>query len=290
MAGWSEIRSSYRDLRAAADQGAPLGEPWARFAEQARAVVRDTPEHLSLLLDLVRQKSAGRDPAGVAILDHGCGSGLTILVLAALGFTDIRGVDVGGDLSALNRIGREALGHADDRFLVYDGGRLPLPDASIDLVLSQQVLEHVRPAVYELYYREESRVLRPGGLAYHQVPHRLVPYESHSRTWLLHYLPRPLFMTVLRAFSNDVPVLKTHLYLRWPWRHTRMARRAIGPVRDLTLSRLRRVRDLQGYDGASGLRRLIDRTIDLPVFGGVIGAGLVWFVQIDTVAIKPGGP
>lgn len=40
-------------------------------------------------------------------------------------------------------------------------GHLPLPDASIDVVLSTQVLEHV--AVPAAYLAEARRVLRPGG-------------------------------------------------------------------------------------------------------------------------------
>ncbi|MEZ5667343.1 MAG: class I SAM-dependent methyltransferase [Alphaproteobacteria bacterium] len=286
MTGWSALRARYRDLRDAADRGVPLADAWAAFGTEARAVAGTCPEHLTLLLAEIERRFAGIDRAQVAILDHGCGSGVTVMVLAALGYTNVRGVDVGGDPSTLNRIARSALGHADDRFQIYDGDRLPIADACIDVVLSQQVLEHVRPAVFERYYSEEARVLRPGGIAYHQVPHRLAPYDSHSRTWLLHYLPRPLFMGVLRLFRSDVATLESHLYLRWPWRHRRMVRRAIGPCTDLTLSRLKTVRTLETYEGARSLRRLIDRSIDLPLIGGAIGGALTWFVQIDTVAVR----
>lgn len=289
MTTWKALRESYRALRQAAVDGSELADCWAQFCEQAIAVTREAPEHLRLILDLIERQRAGRDRAAVAILDHGCGSGMTLLVLAALGYRDIRGVDVGGDIAPLNRIGREALCHPDNRFLVFDGGALPLPDASVDVVLSQQVLEHVRPAFFESYYREEARILKPGGFAYHQVPHRLVPFESHSRTWFLHYLPRPLFMAALRVFRNDVATLETHLFLRWPWRHKRMVRRFIGPCCDLTLRRLKQVRNLQTYDGVRGLRRLLDRMIDMPVIGGAMGAVLIWFVQLDTVAVKQRG-
>jgi|TARA_B100000959_G_scaffold248049_1_gene274696 SAM-dependent methyltransferase len=290
MSGWGALRTTYWELRVAAAKGAPLAEVWARFGDQAQTVAGRAPEHLSLLIDLVRKKCGDQDPANVAILDHGCGSGLTMLVMAALGFTNIYGVDIGGDLSALNRICRKVFGHDSDRFRVYDGDALPLPDASIDIVLSQQVLEHVRPAVLESYYREESRVLKQTGIAYHQVPHRLVPYESHTRTWFLHYLPRPIFIALLQLIRSDVPVIESHLYLRWPWRHKKLVRRFIGPYRDLTLDRLKMIRKFETYDGPRGLRRLINRTIDLPVIGGALGAAIIWFVQIDTVTVKQGGP
>ena len=286
MASWSVLRERYRELQDAAANGNSLDESWVRFREAAGSVAREKPEHLTLLLDLIARQTGNRSRTDVTILDHGCGSGLTTMVLAALGYTNIHGVDVGGEKTALNRICKLLLGHSEDRYFVYDGDRLPLADSSVDVVLSQQVLEHVRPDVFERYYSEEARVLKPGGIAYHQVPHRLVPYESHSRTWLLHYLPRPLFMALLRLFRSDVSILASHLYLRWPWRHKAMVRRIIGPCTDLTLDRLRKIRNLETYDGARGLRRLIDRTIDLPVVGSAAGAALACFVQIDTVAVR----
>lgn len=45
--------------------------------------------------------------------------------------------------------------------VISDDGLLPLPDASVDLVLSTQVLEHA--ADPQVYVRECARVLRPGG-------------------------------------------------------------------------------------------------------------------------------
>ena len=270
MSGWNELRQTYRALRAAADANEPLHTLCAHFCEQAADVARNNPEHLTLILRTLTKQTGDLAQGQVAILDHGCGSGMTLMVLAALGYSNVFGVDVGGNLTALNRIGREILGHQEDRFLVYAGDILPLADASIDFIVSQQVLEHVRPAVYERYYGEEARVLRPGGCVYHQVPHRLVPFESHTRTWMLHYMPRSLFLASLRLLQGDLRGVDAHLYLRWPWRHRLMARRLIGPCQDVTVDRLRAVRNFENYDGVAGLRKLIDRAIDAPLVGGVL--------------------
>ena len=75
---------------------------------------------------------------------------------------------------------KQAFDTADTHFSTYDGLVLPFPDGRFDFVFSQQVLEHVAPDQIENYYIEEARVLRPGGVAFHEVPHRLIPYDSHT--------------------------------------------------------------------------------------------------------------
>jgi SAM-dependent methyltransferase len=54
---------------------------------------------------------------------------------------------------------------------ITDGlpGLRRLPDASVDLVFSQAVLEHVRLSEFDDTQREVRRVLRPDGMASHQV-------------------------------------------------------------------------------------------------------------------------
>ena len=101
-----------------------------------------------LELELVRRYGTGLD-----ILEAGCGTGLLLAEAARVGRSAL-----GLDLS------RGMLARARERGLrVVQGSltRLPLPDASVDLVYSMKVLAHVPPireAVAEL-----ARVTRPGG-------------------------------------------------------------------------------------------------------------------------------
>lgn len=101
-----------------------------------------------LELELVRRYGTGRD-----ILEAGCGTGLLLAEATRIGRSAI-----GLDLS------HGMLAHAHERGLrVVQGSltKLPLPDASVDLVYSMKVLAHVpsiREAVAEL-----ARVTRPGG-------------------------------------------------------------------------------------------------------------------------------
>lgn len=87
------------------------------------------------------------------VLDVGCGNGAYLRALRA------RGVDaVGVDLS----IGMLDAARGDQPLVNADAARLPVRDATIDVVLAPHMLYHVpdRPAAI----RELRRVLRPGGV------------------------------------------------------------------------------------------------------------------------------
>jgi SAM-dependent methyltransferase len=82
------------------------------------------------------------------ILDYGCGNMPYRATFEPRGLSYI-GVDV-----EQNKPGTVT-------HVIPPGGRLPLADASVDTVLSTQVLEHVADA--DGYLAEVERVLRPGG-------------------------------------------------------------------------------------------------------------------------------
>ena len=90
-------------------------------------------------------------------LDLGCGGGLLSAYLSQCGAQWI-GVDLSG---ASLRAGRERLGA---RFARADVLHLPVADASMDVVLAADVLEHV-PSL-DAALSEAARVLKPGGDLY----------------------------------------------------------------------------------------------------------------------------
>lgn len=55
--------------------------------------------------------------------------------------------------------------------IVSDGGRIPLKDASVDLIITQEVLEHIGD--YRSALSELERVLKPGGRIYCQLPFQI---------------------------------------------------------------------------------------------------------------------
>jgi SAM-dependent methyltransferase len=110
-------------------------------------------------------------PATAQILDFGCGAGRTVKARRACGYVNSFGYDVGG--------GRTLLG--EDRNRISVGSllhlRLPYEDTTFDLVISDQVFEHVQDQVR--VFEELYRITIPGGHALHIIRARYAPIEGH---------------------------------------------------------------------------------------------------------------
>ncbi len=76
------------------------------------------------------------------------------------------------------------------KFVQTDGSRIPLPDESVGLVISNQLMEHVHPddATYQL--REILRILQPGGCYICITPNRL--HGPHDTSAYFDDLPCPV--------------------------------------------------------------------------------------------------
>jgi SAM-dependent methyltransferase len=289
--GWPQLKKHFIDLRNANEAGHSLADFWASFVSAALASEAAPPVHLQLILSILQEAGRAQPRDELVILDHGCGGGFTLLYLFALGYRSIHGVDPSSPCEDWNRLLASECGIAEQRFWIYDGLSVPLGDNSVDVIFSQQVLEHVQPHLPESYYAEEGRVLKEGGIAYHQVPHRLVPYDSHSRTWLIHFLPLRMRRPLYRRTSNDPNYIESILWLRWPWIHRSGMIRHVGNYEDRTIERLAGITNLEDYERKNrGLRRFIGILVRLPFFGALMAPILRNLVMLDTVSIKPTGP
>lgn len=133
--------------------------------------------------------AAGRRLKG-QVLDDGCGVGMYVEHLAALGGC-VTGFEYDLERAVTAR-------QRSERIACAAGENLPFPFACFDLVFSNEVIEHVRDdrrAVAEMV-----RVLRPGGRLALFCPNRGYPFETHGIYWrgqyhfgnipLVNYLPR----------------------------------------------------------------------------------------------------
>jgi SAM-dependent methyltransferase len=105
-------------------------------------------------------------PSAATVLDLGCGAGLDALVAARR--VGSRGKVIGVDFSdsMLERARRAAdeSGTCNVELRLADAEKIPLADASVDVVLINGIL-NLNPA-REAILRELARVLRPGGAAW----------------------------------------------------------------------------------------------------------------------------
>lgn len=175
------------------------------------------------------------DLDGKRLLDVGCGSGD---IAAALG----RLVGPEGSVYAVD-VRDQRLVHEGFEFRQVDGTSLPFEDESLDVVLSNHVIEHVGEEDDQLHHlREVRRVLRPGGVCYLAVPSRWVLVEPHVRLPLLSWLPRPLRSPYVRLARRG-----SFYDCELPTRHglARLVRAARLEAREVTLDALLEVGRLE---------------------------------------------
>ena len=163
-----------------------------------------TPARMKYFRAVLRDRLGGR-VSGLRALDIGCGAGLLAEEFARLG-CEVTGVDPSEPaLAAARRHAAE--GGLAIRYLAGSGEDLPLADASFDVVLCCDVLEHVADLPRVIV--ETARVMKPGGLylfdtvnrtaaswllaikiLQHWPPTRIIDTELHS--WDMFIKPREL--------------------------------------------------------------------------------------------------
>ena len=101
---------------------------------------------------------------GQVVLDLGSGAGLAVLLSARRVAPDGQayGVDMTGEMLALAEANRAKAGVANATFLKGTIENIPLPDAAVDVVISNCVINLAEDKAAVI--AEAFRVLRPGGL------------------------------------------------------------------------------------------------------------------------------
>lgn len=109
--------------------------------------------------------------AGRRVLDLGCGLGEYVRAFERHGAEAY-----GCDIEQPRLVQARARGTSN--VVVAAGEALPFGDGSLDVVVLNEVIEHVQDDRATM--REVSRVLAPGGVAVIYAPNRLYPFETHG--------------------------------------------------------------------------------------------------------------
>ena len=147
------------------------------------------------------------------------------------------------------------------------GESLPFPDACFDLVVMNQVIEHV--ADQGIVAREAARVVREGGVIYVACPNYLRFYEPHYKIFWVPLLPKVLGRIYLRLRGRSPAMLNqltytTNARLRKVW--SELGREYT--VLDLHREQFLRKRSADGFAARS--TRLMAKLTQLPVAGRAI--------------------
>jgi len=164
------------------------------YQPSAQAAERGEPSYVwragqQRRLDMVKA-AAGKRIEG-KILDAGCGVGLYLEHLKPLG-GELIGMEY--ELPRAKQAQEKCA-----QILGAAGEYLPFPSRTFDLILSNEVIEHV--ADDKLAVQEMIRTLKPGGRLVLFCPNRWYPFETHGIYWrgtyrfgnkpLVNYLPLP---------------------------------------------------------------------------------------------------
>jgi 2-polyprenyl-3-methyl-5-hydroxy-6-metoxy-1,4-benzoquinol methylase len=147
------------------------------------------------------------DFAGKRILDFGCGSGASPLVLGRLlPPCDIVGIELEPGLLALARLRARHFGRTSLQLLQSPSGdSVPAGLGEFDYIMFNAVFEHLLPHERRTLLPLVWRHLRPGGVLFlNQTPYRWSPVEIHTTQGmpLINYLPDSATLWAARRYCR----------------------------------------------------------------------------------------
>jgi SAM-dependent methyltransferase len=161
-----EIRKTYTDVSTDQDKDYifPTGRTWAQELGYPEPELSRVPDAtVDSFAGVANHWALGRIEPGEVVLDLGCGAGTDLLIAAQMTGPQGRVIGVDMTTSMLGRARESAEAMGVDIVELHESliEELPLGDASVDVVISNGVIDLVpdKDAVLD----EIDRVLRPGG-------------------------------------------------------------------------------------------------------------------------------
>lgn len=152
----------------------------------------------------------GKSASNLQVADIGCGTGTQSQLWAQLGHR-AHGLDVNGPLIDIAR--RRAIDAGlEISFDIGSATELPYPDASMDVVLLPELLEHV--ADWQRCLDEAIRILKPGGLLYLSTTNWLCPIQQEFNLPAYSWYPGSLKRRYEKLAVTSRPEIAN--YCRYP--------------------------------------------------------------------------
>jgi 2-polyprenyl-6-hydroxyphenyl methylase/3-demethylubiquinone-9 3-methyltransferase len=194
-------------MTAATDKMTPTDDEFVKYYESASV----TPETMARFSSVKRSAeellaALGRKTHALDVLDVGCGAATQCIMWAKDGYR-MHGLDINDGLIA---IGKKRAQEAGQQIELITGTatQLPWPDASMDVCLAPELLEHV--ADWQSCLNECARVLRPGGILYISTTNRLCPSQSEFDLPLYSWYPDSLKKKYEKLAVTTRPEIVSH--------------------------------------------------------------------------------
>ena len=162
----TEIRKTYTEvsIEQAREFIFPTGRAWARELGYPEPELSRVPDaSVESFAGVANHWALGRIEPGEVVLDLGCGAGTDLLIAAQMAGPGGRAIGVDMTRAMLRRAHASAAEIGLANVEVHEAliESLAIPDASIDVVISNGVIDLVPDK--EAVFDEIDRVLRPGG-------------------------------------------------------------------------------------------------------------------------------
>jgi arsenite methyltransferase len=161
----SEIKKTYASVSTEPEKDFifPTGRAWAEdlgYPEELATVPESAVESFA---GVANPWAMGRLTPGERVLDLGSGAGTDSLIAAQMVGEQghVTGIDMTQEMLAKARAAATEMGATNVAFIEGEAERLPFPDASFDVVISNGVIDLIPDK--DAVFTELFRVLLPGG-------------------------------------------------------------------------------------------------------------------------------
>jgi arsenite methyltransferase len=160
-----EIEKTYTDVSTEPEKDFlfPTGRSWAEDLGYPNELARVPERTVESFAGVANPHLLGRIETGQVVLDLGCGAGTDLLIAAQMVGPEGRAIGIDMTPTMLERARESAAEMGLDNIELHQGliESLPIPDESVDVVISNGVIDLVPDK--DAVFAEIDRVLRPGG-------------------------------------------------------------------------------------------------------------------------------